>query len=156
MPRRSRLIRRRSRGWSALRGGLKVTQSGNSHVLAISYTASSPDGAAQFANGVADAYVQGQLGDKLATTRGAKNWLTGRVEEMRQVLLDQRGRSSTGGACSTARRLRPARPGDPGAERAELIDAQAEQTARELPRKIRDLCSAAMLPRSWPICRPRR
>jgi polysaccharide biosynthesis transport protein len=130
------------RAVNALRAGLKVTQSGHAYVLAISSTAPDPGRAAHLANGVAEAYVLGQLGDKLATTEGAKDWLTKRVEEMRHGLLDSEraveeyraahGLESPGGSDLHAQEI--------VGLTTELIDAQAEQTAREAKlRKIREL-----------------
>jgi succinoglycan biosynthesis transport protein ExoP len=131
-----------SRAVSTLRRGLEVTQAGRSYVLAIRYKASSPGRAADLANGVAQAYVQGQLGDKLATTQGAKDWLTQRVEEMRLRLLDSEraveqyraahGLDSPRGSDSHAQEI--------VALTTEFIDAQAEQTVREAKlSKIREL-----------------
>jgi polysaccharide biosynthesis transport protein len=130
------------RAVAMLRAGLKVTQSGNSHVLAISYTATSPEAAANLANGIARAYVHGQLGDKLAATQGAKEWLTRRVEEMRQRLLGSErsvaeyrsahGLETPGGSDLHAKEI--------VALSSQLIDAQAEQTAQEAKlRKVREL-----------------
>jgi capsular exopolysaccharide synthesis family protein len=130
------------RAVTSLRAGLKVVQSGNSHVLAISYTAQDPGRAAHFANGIAEAYVQGQLGDKLVATQGAREWLTQRVEEMRQVLLASEravaeyravhGLEAPGGSDLHAQEI--------VALSTEFIDAQAEQTAQEAKlRKIREL-----------------
>jgi succinoglycan biosynthesis transport protein ExoP len=127
---------------NALRAGLKVAQSGNSHVLAISYTAADPGGAARFANGIAKAYVEGRLGDKLIATQGAREWLTQRVEEMRQGLLaseraveeyrSAHGLETPGGSDPPAQEI--------SALTAQFIDAQAEQTARQAKlRKIREL-----------------
>ncbi len=130
------------RAVNALRTGLKVAQSGHAYVLAISYSAPDPGGAAHLANGVAEAYVLGQLGDKLATTEGAKDWLTRRVEEMRQGLLDSERAVEEYRA---AHRLESPGGSDLHAQEiagltTELIDAQAEQTAREAKlRKIREL-----------------
>jgi polysaccharide biosynthesis transport protein len=130
------------RAVNELRDGLKVSQSGNSHVLAISYTATSAGGAARFANGIAKAYVEGQLGDKLVATQGAREWLTQRVEEMRGRLLDSeraveeyratQGLETPGGSDLHAQEI--------VALSTEFIDAQAEQTAKEAKlRKIHEL-----------------
>ncbi len=130
------------RAVNTLRAGLKVSQSGNSHVLAISYTAADPGGAARFANGVAKAYVQGQLGDKLVATQGAREWLTERVEEMRRGLLRSEraveayraahGLEAPGGSDLHGQEI--------VALTTELINAQAEQTAQTAKlSKIREL-----------------
>ncbi len=128
-----------ARAVGTLRKSLKVSQSGASYVLELSYTAPGASRAAELANGIAKAYVQGQLDDKLAATRGANDWLTRRVDELRLGLLasersveDYRAAHGLGGADMDAQQI--------AALTAELIDARAEQTAREAKlRKIRDL-----------------
>jgi capsular exopolysaccharide synthesis family protein len=60
-----------------------VTQSGRSYVLAISYTAGGPEQAARIANGIAEAYIDVQLDEKLSATRRASAWLAEQVEQLR-------------------------------------------------------------------------
>ncbi len=128
-----------ARAVGTLRRGLKVVQSGYSYVLELSYTAPGPERAAQLANGIAQAYVQGQLDDKLATTRGANDWLTGRVDDLRLGLLaseraveEYRSAHGLGSSDMDAQ--------ESAALTAELIDARAEQTARQAKlSKIREL-----------------
>ncbi len=128
-----------ARAIGALRGGLKVSQSGTSYVLELSYTAPSANEAAQLANGIAKAYVQGQLDDKLAVTRGANDWLTRRVDELRLGLLasersveEYRTAHGLGSSDMDAQQI--------AALTAELIDARAEQTAQEAKlRKVHEL-----------------
>lgn len=73
----------REQAIDALRENVKVTQSGRSYVLSISYTAPSPHEAARIANGIAHAYVAVQLDEKLSTTRRASAWLREQVEQLR-------------------------------------------------------------------------
>ena len=73
----------REQAIDALQGDLKVVQSGRSYVLAISYTSTSPHDAARIANGIADAYVDVQLEEKLSATRRASTWLGDQVEQLR-------------------------------------------------------------------------
>jgi capsular exopolysaccharide synthesis family protein len=74
---------RREQAIDTLRGDVRVTQSGRSYVLSISYTAASPEQAARIANGIAEAYIDVQLDDKLAATRRASAWLADQVEQLR-------------------------------------------------------------------------
>ena len=64
-------------------GGVRVTQSGQSYVLWISYTSSGPHEAARIANGIAEAYIDVQLDEKLSATRRASIWLADQVEQLR-------------------------------------------------------------------------
>ena len=66
-----------------LQGDVKVTQSGRSYVLLISYTSPRPDEAVRIANGIADAYVDVQLDEKLSATRRASAWLGQQVDQLR-------------------------------------------------------------------------
>jgi capsular exopolysaccharide synthesis family protein len=73
----------REQAIDALQGAVKVTQSGRSYVLSISYTSAHPHEAVRVANGIADAYVDVQLDDKLSATRRASAWLGEQVEQLR-------------------------------------------------------------------------
>jgi polysaccharide biosynthesis transport protein len=74
---------RRAQAVDALQRAVKVAQAGRSYVLSISYTSSRPEAAARIANGIADAYVDVQLDEKLAATRRASTWLGEQVEQLR-------------------------------------------------------------------------
>jgi polysaccharide biosynthesis transport protein len=74
---------RREQAIDTLRDGVRVTQSGRSYVLAISYTAGGPEQAARIANGIAEAYIDVQLDEKLSATRRASAWLAEQVEQLR-------------------------------------------------------------------------
>ena len=73
----------REQAIDTLRGGVRVTQSGQSYVLWISYTSSGPHEAARIANGIAEAYIDVQLDEKLSATRRASIWLADQVEQLR-------------------------------------------------------------------------
>ena len=73
----------RERAIDALQGDLKVAQSGRSYVLSISYSSPRPREAVRIANGIADAYVDVQLEEKLSATRRASAWLGEQVEQLR-------------------------------------------------------------------------
>ncbi|HEX6111054.1 MAG TPA: GumC family protein, partial [Geminicoccaceae bacterium] len=73
----------REQAIDTLRGGVRVTQSGRSYVLWISYTSSRPQEAARIANGIAEAYIDVQLDEKLSATRRASAWLGEQVEQLR-------------------------------------------------------------------------
>jgi polysaccharide biosynthesis transport protein len=68
---------------NGLQDDVKVTQSGQSYVLLISYTSTRPAEAARIANGIADAYIDVQLDEKLSTTRRASAWLGEQVKQLR-------------------------------------------------------------------------
>ncbi len=73
----------REQAVDALQGRVKVVQSGRSYVLAISYTSTRPQEAVRIANGIAHAYVDVQLEEKLSATRRASAWLGQQVEQLR-------------------------------------------------------------------------
>lgn len=62
---------------------LNVNRIGRSRALDIRFTATSPDLAARFANGLADAYLADQLRAKRQATAGAQTYLDARVQELR-------------------------------------------------------------------------
>jgi polysaccharide biosynthesis transport protein len=132
----------REQAIETLKGNLKVTQSGRSHILEISYTAGDARRAARLANSIANAYVQGQLEEKLLVTRRANNWLVGRVEELQlRVLNSERAieqyraghdLADSGGSSLNAEQI--------AALFAQLIDGRAEKTAKEAKlRRIKEL-----------------
>jgi succinoglycan biosynthesis transport protein ExoP len=72
----------RERVVNAFLSRLSVENEGLSTAITISFRASSPEKAAQIANAVAETYVQSQLETKFSATRGATNWLEGRVRDL--------------------------------------------------------------------------
>ena len=123
----------REQAVEALQGNLKVTQSGRSHILAISYTAEDARGAARLANGIANAYVKGQLEEKLVVTRRANSWLAARVEELRLRVLDsERAIEQYRAGHEIAGSGRPSLNAEQiVALTSQLIDGRAEKTAKE-------------------------
>ncbi|HSA82805.1 MAG TPA: polysaccharide biosynthesis tyrosine autokinase [Geminicoccaceae bacterium] len=123
----------RERAIDALQGAVKVTQSGRSYVLSISYTSTRPHEAVRIANGIADAYVDVQLDEKLSTTRRASAWLANQVEQLRwrvfgselaiQEFRAANGLLDTGGAGLDSQQL--------AVITNSLIDARAERSAKE-------------------------
>ncbi|ODS00512.1 hypothetical protein AUC68_14710 [Methyloceanibacter methanicus] len=63
---------------------LEVQRRGLTYVLEINFSSTNPDKAAQIANAVADAYIQGQQDLKAELTLGASKWLDAQIETMRQ------------------------------------------------------------------------
>ena len=125
--------RRRDRAIDALQGDLKVVQSGRSYVLSISYTSTSPHEAARIANGIADAYVDVQLDEKLAATRRASAWLGEQVEQLRWRVfgseLAMEEFRAANGLVDTERT--PLDPHQLALITNSLIDARAERSAKE-------------------------
>jgi polysaccharide biosynthesis transport protein len=123
----------RERAIDALQGNLKVAQSGRSYVLAISYAATRPQEAARIANGIADAYIDVQLDEKLSATRRASAWLGEQVERLRwrvfgsELAIEEfraaHGLVDTDGAGQDSHQL--------AVISNSLIDARAERSAKE-------------------------
>jgi polysaccharide biosynthesis transport protein len=67
-----------------LQENLVLTPVTNSTVIELSYTSYSPELSADIVNTVAAQYIVDQLQVKLETTNAATEWLTSRVEELRQ------------------------------------------------------------------------
>lgn len=67
-----------------LRDNLNLLPVSNSSVIEISYTSHSPELSANIVNAVAEQYIVDQLQVKLETTNAATEWLTTRVEELRE------------------------------------------------------------------------
>lgn len=115
--------------------GLSVEQVSKSYVLDIRFMSEDPLTAARVANAVADAYIQGQLEEKLRTTDRAKAWLQQRVQEMRQrVVASEKqllGLQSDKGLASS-NRIDPLAQqiGQLNAQLAEARAARAEAEAR--------------------------
>jgi succinoglycan biosynthesis transport protein ExoP len=86
-PAASPVINRDARRLTALdmvRGGMKVRRVPRTYVLEIEFTSTSPEQAAQIANGIADAYLLNQLESKYDATRRASGWLRERIGELRK------------------------------------------------------------------------
>jgi polysaccharide biosynthesis transport protein len=123
----------REQAIDALQGAVKVVQSGRSYVLSISYTSARPHEAVRIANGIADAYVDVQLDEKLSATRRASAWLGKQVEELRwrvfgsEIAIEEfraaNGLVDTDGARLDSQQL--------AVITSSLIDARAERSARE-------------------------
>lgn len=67
---------------------LEVSRGGRSYAISVDFTSTDPMKAARIANAVVGSYVGGQLADKLAATTGATQWLTERVEQLRERVLE--------------------------------------------------------------------
>jgi capsular exopolysaccharide synthesis family protein len=67
-----------------VREGLALKPVYGSRVIEIAFTAADPYAAAGIVNGIAEQYIVDQLEAKLDKTRSATDWLTARVEELRQ------------------------------------------------------------------------
>jgi succinoglycan biosynthesis transport protein ExoP len=132
----------RSRAVNWLERGLRVALSGQSYVVAVSYTATDPHTAAMIANGIASAYIEGQRDQKFAATQHAASWLSGRVEELRKRVLNLEEAIQTYRA---SRGLVDAQVGTLDAQElaaltAQLIGARAERTTKEAKlRRLQEL-----------------
>jgi polysaccharide biosynthesis transport protein len=118
---------------AALGGGLEVLQSGDSNILTISFTSTDPGRAALLADGIAKAYVDSQLDQKLAETEHAKSWLADQVENLRQHVMDS---ERTIEQFRAAHDLTASGTGQLDGQliaalTTELIDAHAERTSKE-------------------------
>lgn len=67
---------------------LEISRGGRSHVLSIDFTSTDPEKAARIANAVAESYVHTQLASKIQATTKATRWLTERVEQLRDRVLE--------------------------------------------------------------------
>lgn len=74
---------------------LNVTVKGQSRVLSISFDSESPQKAAQLANAVADAYLLSQLDAKYEATRRANQWLSSKLQDLRQRVAESEGAVET-------------------------------------------------------------
>lgn len=62
----------------------KVRRSGLTYVIQVSYTSSDPAFAAKMANAISEQYLIDQIESKLNLTRGANDWLTSRMNALRE------------------------------------------------------------------------
>ena len=123
----------REQAVDALQGRVKVVQSGRSYVLAVSYTSTRPQEAVRIANGIAQAYVEVQLEEKLSATRRASAWLGQQVEQLRWKVF---GSELAIEEFRAANGLVDAEAAGPDSHQVavltnSLIDAQAERSAKE-------------------------
>lgn len=135
----------RGRAIAALERGLDVSRWGDTNILAISFTAAEPVRAARLADGVAKAYVEGELDRKKAELRQAESWLSDRVEDLRlRVIAAER-------AIEQYRAANDLFADEHGALdwqqiallTTQLIDARAERTAKEAElRRVQELVAA--------------
>lgn len=65
-----------------------VAQKGQSRVIRVSFTSTSPEKAARLANALADSYLLSQLDAKFEATHRANRWLANKLQDMRQVVDD--------------------------------------------------------------------
>ena len=134
----------RDRAINGLQDDVKVRQSGQSYVLLISYTSTRPDEAARIANGIADAYIDVQLDEKLSATRRASAWLGDQVKQLRwrvfgSELAIQEFRATNG---LIEADHAPFDAHELAVLTNSLIDAQAERSAKEARlQSLRDMRS---------------
>jgi capsular exopolysaccharide synthesis family protein len=124
---------RRDQAIDLLQDDVKVAQAGRSYVLLISYTSTRPHEAVRIANGIADAYIDVQLEEKLSATRRASAWLGEQVDQLRwrvfgsELAIEEfraaNGLASTDGARLDSQQL--------AILTTALIDARAERSAIE-------------------------
>ena len=69
---------------AALMGGLDIRRVGGSFMVAINFTARTPDYAVKVANAMVDGYVFDQLNAKYQTNRRAGDWLQERLQALRE------------------------------------------------------------------------
>ena len=67
-----------------LQNNLSVARRGLSYVLTVGYNSTSPELAAEIANGVAEAYVDEQLNNRVSVAKRASDWFEDRLETLRQ------------------------------------------------------------------------
>jgi len=72
--------------------GITVETSQTSRVIAIQYVSKQPEMAALAANTIAELYILDQLANKDAITSRADDWLSQRVNELRQRMIDDEQR----------------------------------------------------------------
>jgi uncharacterized protein involved in exopolysaccharide biosynthesis len=109
---------------------LSVESQGLSTAIEVTFSAQSPEKAAQIANTVAETYVQSQLDTKLTATHEATDWLEGRVRDLsRQVQA----------ADAAVQRYRAEHNLDETAEGVPLVDQQISAVNTQLVQARADL-----------------
>jgi succinoglycan biosynthesis transport protein ExoP len=73
-----------ARAVASVMGGISVKRVGLTYVIEVGFHSNSPDGAAQMANAVVDAYIRDQLDAKYVATRRASAWLQDRIGELKE------------------------------------------------------------------------
>jgi polysaccharide biosynthesis transport protein len=79
------------RRWAAanrLLSKTAIARVGKTYVITVSYTGTNADHAARIANAYVEAYLADQLDAKYEVTRRANSWLQGRLDELRQQVVD--------------------------------------------------------------------
>ncbi len=69
-----------------VKNNLTMNPVAGSRVIEISFTSQKPERAARIANGVTEQYTTDQLQGKLEQARSATTWLSGRVQELEEVV----------------------------------------------------------------------
>lgn len=80
-----------ARRWAAayrLLGNTAISRLGKTYVITLSYTGTNADQASHIANAYVEAYLADQLEAKGDVTRRANSWLLGRLNELRQQVVD--------------------------------------------------------------------
>jgi succinoglycan biosynthesis transport protein ExoP len=72
----------------AMRSQLRVQRAGLSHAIELSFTAGTPQKAAEIANAIAEAYLQDKIESTISTSQRASTWLQERLDELRQQAID--------------------------------------------------------------------
>ncbi len=73
-------------------GGLSVFPSEQSYVVTLEYVSRDPEFAATALNTLIEGYLEDQRHDKNTTTHNATHWLSNRVEDMRNKVVDSENR----------------------------------------------------------------
>jgi succinoglycan biosynthesis transport protein ExoP len=71
------------RAVGAVMGGISAKRVGYTYVIEVGFQAKSPNGAAEIANAIVDAYIRDQLDAKYQATRRATAWMHDRIEELK-------------------------------------------------------------------------
>ena len=72
------------RAIGAVMGGVTAKRVGLTYVIEVGFQSKSPDGAAQIANAVVEAYIRDQLDAKFQATGRATAWLRDRIAELKE------------------------------------------------------------------------
>ena len=72
------------RAIGAVMGGVSAKRVGLTYVIEVGFQSKSPDGAAQIANAVVEAYIRDQLDAKFQATGRATAWLRDRIAELKE------------------------------------------------------------------------
>ena len=72
------------RAIGAVMGGVSAKRVGLTYVIEVGFQSKSPDGAAQIANAVVEAYINDQLDAKFQATGRATAWMQNRIAELKE------------------------------------------------------------------------